>query len=609
MIQETATLSQEKPIAKTDIAIIGGGIIGLFNALQYAKRGLHVTLIDDSGEKKQSYKVGESLLLFTTAFMRTIGDLDPFLQKTTCFPKQGVWFTYGMEQAESFEQANEWGVQADPQPPHYLYDLMGHSKWFRSMFIDMQIVRPEAENYMKQAIAQYPTITFLDTAHVNDITFSQDEKDHQVSWISTKQETSGVVQSRWVLDCSGRRRLLAKKFGHNIPLNDGFQTTALWAQFSNITDELFAADWSYTNPEGEIHHRDRYTLHLWGKGYWLWVIRLAGQRISIGVNFDQRTPPAGTTPQEQFWNIINRYPTLQHFLSPENMLEFRMYRNVQYITDTFISPKRYAMVGDAGAIIDAYYSQGIALALVTSWHLANVIERDLRDQVLDTAYIQYINEATKEDWQIIRNMLREKYSSAIQDNRFFLLSHILDMTFLWAVGPTRAKMTHWLVDTEGYTSRETEQQRHNRTYLQKHLFYSRVPLWGWLKAGTVQTVQRYLQHQLAERARWRIRHGIKTTPVKSILSLTAPIPQVWKLASAQQQELLDISGSDLIKPAHLCKEPVSWLHRLPVSTKKRLDWLLYLRPYSLILLFVGGYLYDGLDTFRHKLLFLFGHKG
>jgi choline dehydrogenase-like flavoprotein len=146
-VQETASSSQEKPIVKTDITIIGGGIIGLFNALQFAKRGLQVTLIDNSGEKKQSYKVGESFLVFTSAFMRTIGDLDSFLEES-CFPKQGVWFSYGMEHAESFEQANEWGVQADPQPPHYLYDLMGDSKWFRCMFIDMQIVRPETENYI-----------------------------------------------------------------------------------------------------------------------------------------------------------------------------------------------------------------------------------------------------------------------------------------------------------------------------------------------------------------------------------------------------------------------------------------------------------------------------
>ena len=90
------------------------------------------------------------------------------------------------------------------------------------------------------------------------------------------------------------------------------------------------------------------------------------QRISIGVSFDQRTPPAGTTPQEQFWNIINRYSIFQRFLSPQNMLEFRMYPNVQYMSNTFISKNRYKMVEDAELIIDAYYSQGMALAMVTS---------------------------------------------------------------------------------------------------------------------------------------------------------------------------------------------------------------------------------------------------
>ena len=41
-------LSQAQPIFETGVNIIGAGIIGLYNALQFAKRGLRVTLIDNS---------------------------------------------------------------------------------------------------------------------------------------------------------------------------------------------------------------------------------------------------------------------------------------------------------------------------------------------------------------------------------------------------------------------------------------------------------------------------------------------------------------------------------------------------------------------------------
>ncbi|NNC10177.1 FAD-dependent oxidoreductase, partial [Corallococcus exiguus] len=128
-------------------------------------------------------------------------------------------------------------------------------------------------------------------------------------------------------------------------------------------------------------------------------------------------------------------------IGEETLLEFQSFRNVQHWTDRFVSERRYAMAGDAGSIIDAYYSQGIALALVSSWHIANIVERHVKTRRIDQAYIDRVNEATRQDWHMLRNMVREKYTPAIEDPRFFLLSHILDMAIFWCMGSTRAKLT------------------------------------------------------------------------------------------------------------------------------------------------------------------------
>lgn len=587
------------PPASTEITIMGAGIVGLFNTLQYAKRGFNVTLIDDSAGKKQSYKVGESLLIFTNPFLRTIGDLDPFLK--TCFPKYGVWFTHGLEQTTSFEQTSEWGVQVDPHPPHYLYDEMGDTKRFRSSFLDVQMVRPETEAYMRQALANYPQITFLDTARVKEVQLGQGEEPHTITWTSSSTGEAGTFQTRWLLDCSGRTRFLAKKFGHTLPLQDDFQTTAIWAQFSGIADELFDPDWTYQLQDGETTPRHLYTVHLWGEGYWLWVIRLSEGRVSIGATFDQRNPPPGKTPQEQFWHVINRYPLLQKVLVPENMLELRMYRDVQYMTDTFVSPQRYGIVGDAASIIDAYYSQGISLALVTSWHIANVMERDLRDHQLDLAYIQRINENTREDWHMLRNMVKEKYTSAIADSRFFILSHLLDLAIFWAIGKSRTTLVRWLTETEGDTRHETPSQHKDRAYLEEHLFYSR--LIPWLQPATLRSLQGHAQAGIAKRARWRLQHGIHLPVIKSVLGLTAPTPPLWKLPFVRQQA--NLSALDLVKPAHLRPPATSWLLRLPISASTRLKWVVRLRGWALLALFLSSSAYDTLDTFSARLRFLF----
>jgi len=226
---------------------------------------------------------------------------------------------------------------------------------------------------------------------------------------------------------------------------------------------------------------------------------------------------------------------------------------VPHLTDTFVSAHRYGMAGDAAAIVDAYYSQGISLGLVTSWHIANIVERDLRERRLDTAYIDRVNRATRQDWEMMRNVVREKYSEATEDNRFFLLSHLCDMAMFWAISSMRASLTHWLVETEGDTSKETPRLKELRAELEERLFYSQTSLWHKVPPELVQKVQRHLQEAMAARARWRLGHGVALPAIKSILELCAPVPELWKTFFPGGAHVLDISAMDLVRPPRLAR--------------------------------------------------------
>lgn len=577
---------------RPDVVIIGAGILGLFNALQLAKRGLRVTVVDNLQGRKESYKVGESMLVFTNAFLRTIGGIEPFLP--TSFPKQGVWCAYGTEGKASFDRASEWVAQADLHPPHYMYDEVKADKWSRCMFLDMQIVRPEIERFLCDQVRENPLVTFVDDGKVQDVRLGEGDDLHEIDWVSGAALAATTASARWVIDCSGRNRFMARKMKHAVDLDDGFQTTAAWGQFSGITDAQFDERWAFTFDDGGETSRDRFTVHLWGEGYWIWVIRLGGERVSVGVTWDQRRAPKGDTPKEQFWDVMKRHPVLEGMVSEETLLEFRSYRDVQYLTDTFVSERRYGIVGDAAGIIDAYYSQGISLAMATSWHIANIAERDVREGKLDREYIEHVNTAMGQDWQITRNMVREKFSPAIADSRFFALSHLLDFIFLFASGTIRADLTRWLVDTEGDTAKETPALTSLRKRLEKQLFFSQATPWAWARPDWIPALQRRLQAGLAERARFRLEHGIEVPTFKTIVGFTKPVPPMWRIPFLSAKEITTLFAADLVRSGG--GKDATWFERLPISTYERLRWVIRLRYQAAMGLFACLYAYDLVDT-------------
>ena len=532
---------------RVDVVVLGGGIVGLMNAIQLARRGVDVALVDDLQHRKRSYKVGESLFNFSGAFLRTIGDLDEFIQRS--FPKAGAWFAYGMEGRRDFAEAeSEWAFESST--PARWWDHARNERFLRALLKDGQVVRPEAEDRLLERVRRAPGVRLLDAALARDVTLGLGDADHEVRWRRKDSGETGVLRARWIMDCSGRSRFLARRLGHDIPLDDGFQTTASWAQFGRVTDDLFDERWVFRYPDGGSVRRDHNTVHLWGLGYWIWIIRLSGDRISVGVTWDQRLAPPGRDFKEQFWHFVDRYPPLAAIIGPEQALEWRTYRNVQYLTDTFVSRRRYAMAGDAGSVVDALYSQGISLSLVTSWHVANIIEKDVLRGELDGRYIARVNEATVEDWRMMRTLTRVKYSPAIADSRFFLLSHLMDYALFVAAMVPRFQLTRWLVDTLGDPGRETPRHRRIRRYLARRLYLSATPPWSLLRPAVVSRIHHHLQEGLQRRALWRLEHGVQPRGVRSIVRTIAPLPPLWLLPFSRGRRA-EITPREIVEPRFL----------------------------------------------------------
>ena len=540
--QETA--APEETI-RADVCVIGAGVVGLINAIALAKRGMTVVCVDQPTEKQlASYKVGESLLIYSNAFLRVLGELDDSLNKS--FAKAGFWMAHGMEGKTEFDESvSEWGFESE-LPQHWI-DKAENPLFPRVMFQDAQIVRPEIEAELRDLARKMEGLTFLDRGLVRDVELGDGDGDHTLTWSSRDKKEGGQISARWMVDCSGQARLLARRFGHDLPLDEEFSTTAAWGQFANCTDELFDERWTYHFPDGDTAQRDRNTLHLWGEDYWIWVIRLAGDRVSIGVTYHRGRPPEEGNAREVFWKILRRYPILD-WITEENMLEFSAYKDVQHCTDTFVSPQRYAMVGDASSIIDAYYSQGISLSMTTSWHVANIAQRDIQEGTLETAYLDHVNRAVTADWRIMRSMVRSKYSTAIGDSRFFILDHLLDLTVFGAAMLGRFRSARWLVETGGRTAEENAEHVRLREGLSRRLYLSQSAPWHRLDPHMVAGLVEGWHRGLERRAKWRLENGEDLPPTKAGMRAYAALPGIWRLAYLNRLPKADLTLKAVKEP-------------------------------------------------------------
>lgn len=519
---ETASSTEDEIF---DVCVYGAGIIGMFNALQYAKRGLRVVIVDELNETdKSAYKVGESLLTFSNAMLRSICDLDQEI--SVSFDKRGLWFIHGFEGRTDFDGVTEW-AEYSPLPESWREKI--YSRPFgRAMFQNAQIVRPEVEAVLRSRMAAHELITVLNSGRIVDFVPGMEGAPHITTWRSRNRAATGTIRSRWVIDCTGRQRFLARRLGLSMPLDDGFVTSAVWGQFANCTDDDFQG-WEYTFPDGSQARRDYTTVHLWGDGYWIWLIRLTGNRISVGVSVNRRILKEGQQLRDLFWDIIGRYPGLA-FLKEENLLDFSAYKNIQHISQVYVSPERYVLAGDAASIVDAYYSQGMSQAMLTSWHGANIVERDLKEGVLDEGYIEHVNRTMRADWLLIRSIVKHKFSPAIADSRFFILDHIVDFIVFAGIVPARHRMATWLIRTgNGNSAREMPVEKDLRLWLQKSAFLNRsFPLRLVSPERAVKFLDR-LRSRAEKNAMWRIEQGYVAAPIDGVLRSLAPVPNGWRL--------------------------------------------------------------------------------
>jgi flavin-dependent dehydrogenase len=357
-----------------DVVICGGGLAGLTLALQLRQR--HAALAILVAERQERplpdacHKVGESSVEIGAHYFEQVLGLRPYLDARQ-LRKNGLRFFSGEPGAPLHERC-ELGPSEQPTVPSFQLDRGRFENDLRAMVLDAGVELREGWG-------------------VRDVELGEQGAAHRVVLVAPDGAVS-EGSTRWVVDATGRRRLLQKKLG--LHRDTAHQASSAWFRVRGRLDVADLVDAS----EERWHARDvdkkRWlsTIHLCGTGYWVWLIPLATDHWSLGIvaeaaSHDFRAFGRPETARE--W-LAEHEPFVAKRLEGVAFEDFAAMKDYRYDSARVLSADRWACVGEAGMFVDPLYSPGSDFIAVSNTFTAELIGDDLRG-ALDPARVDALD--------------------------------------------------------------------------------------------------------------------------------------------------------------------------------------------------------------------------
>lgn len=356
-----------------DVAICGGGLAGLTLARQLKLKNADLSVIVLERLRRPlpeaAFKVGEASVEIGAYYCGTLLQLEDYLIEHH-LEKLGLRFFYRAASGD-FADRPEFGV-GDWLPAH-----------------SFQLDRGKLENDLRQIVADQ-AVELREGVAVQDVILHPASHPHEVLFVDEEGRRQSV-SARWIVDATGRRRLIQKKLG--LAKKSRRVCNAVWWR---IEGELNVD--SFVPASNEAWHarvrQSRWysTNHLMGDGYWVWIIPLSSNHTSIGiVTADECHPFShyGTYERAMAWLRVKE-PTLAGALDGYPVVDFKTMRDYSYSSHQVYSTERWTCVGEAGAFVDPYYSVGLNMIAFGNSITVKLIEDDLKG-ALDASYVERAN--------------------------------------------------------------------------------------------------------------------------------------------------------------------------------------------------------------------------
>jgi flavin-dependent dehydrogenase len=400
--------------AHNDVLILGGGLAGLTLALQLRARfpDLSIRVLERRAEppRAAAHKVGESTVEIAADYFSNVLGLRAHLDAQQ-IRKFGFRFFFS-EGREDLDNVTELGVSRVLDTPTWQLD--------RGVFENFLIAEACARD-----------IVFDNGCTVRALQPGRDGALHEVR--CERNGETETLQTRWLIDASGRAGLLKKHFG--LAEENGHRICAAWFR----VDARLELDAWCGDATWRAHcmppQRWRSTNHLCGPGYWVWLIPLSSGAHSVGIVADSKMHPLesfNTYERALAW-LRAHQPIVARELDKLGAapMDFAFLRNVSYGCKQVFSADRWALTGEAGLFLDPFYSPGSDFIAISNTYITQLIARDLRGEPL-AAHAAIYQDLYFSFYRNMLSLYQDQYV-LFGDAQVLPVKVIWDYTYYWGV--------------------------------------------------------------------------------------------------------------------------------------------------------------------------------
>ena len=389
-------------VKRYDVVILGGAFSGAAAAVLLRRDRPDLSVLVVERLAAFDAKVGEATTEMSGMFLTRRLAMWQHLESEH-LPKEGLRYWFHNNKVHCHAEASEAGAFQRSTVPSFQ---------LRRDVLD--------EHLLATAVAEGAEL--LRPARVREVELGR--FDHRIT--IEKEGAEETVGCRWVLDATGRATFLGKRLGL-IERNRDHPTAAVWCRWDGVRhlDDV-AARGPLSFSRGNVCSRRLATNHYLGFGYWVWFIPLGNGETSVGVVFDTRLVhlDRGERLAEDYQAFLGAIPSAAELLTGASMKtdDLRTYSNLAYVTRQYMGDG-WALLGDAAAFLDPYYSPGLDHASFSVEATVEILKAQTSGEDV-TARIAEHNET------FVRSYHRF-FQAIFQDKYFYMGEHdLLSASFL-----------------------------------------------------------------------------------------------------------------------------------------------------------------------------------